>query len=126
MRNDSSALRRLASGYGLRNYLLAMPLLLAFTAFAEAEPICDLDDRWDDIRDGERLTIRGQIVKSYGQDSDGNYTYDIVDSCGEAAIGSAQPIECSGQITIAGEFDELVSYEFFGQIAIWVTQAICE
>jgi hypothetical protein len=126
MRNDSSAKPRLARENSLRIFLLAAPLLLAFTAFAEAEPICDLDDRWENIRDGERLTIRGRIVKSYGQDSDGNYTYDIADSCSEAAIGSAQPIECSGQITIAGEFDEFVSYEFFGQIAIWVTQAICE
>lgn len=101
-------------------------ILIGLTASAHSEPICDIDDRMAELDDGERLIIRGRIDESYGIDSNGAYTYNIVDSCGEADVGSYEPIECAGEITIAGEFDINASIDLWGQIAIWVNEAICE
>ena len=110
----------------LRTIFFGMALLLAGTALAHAERICDIEKRWAGLKDGQRLTIRGRITKSYGRDKDGNYSYDIKDSCGEAFVGRDRPIKCSGRVTISGEYDDDVSLDLFGQIAIWVTRASCK
>lgn len=100
--------------------------MIALSSPGNAEPICDIDDRWDELVDGERLTIRGRIDESYERGGEGIYSYDIVDSCGEAFVEGYEPLECDGEITIAGEYNENATFELFGQLAIWVTQAICE
>jgi len=100
-------------------------LLLAGMASAQAEHICDIERRWEGLINGERLTISGRIVKDYGPLRDGNFAYDIADSCGEAAIEWDQPIDCRGTVTITGEYDESMPIDLLGQVFIWVTQASC-
>ena len=37
-----------------------------------------------------------------------------------------KPIDCAGDITVAGEYDMDLSFDLLGELAIWVTEAICE
>lgn len=104
---------------------LFVVFLLAGSTAGQAERICEVEDRSDNMKDGETVTISGQIENSYGRDADGDYTYTIVDSCGEAAVGWSQPIDCRGRLTITGQYKLYVSLELFGQIAVWATRVRC-
>mgnify|MGYP002713103646 CR=1 FL=1 len=108
----------------LRSLYLSGLLLLAGAPLAHAERTCDIDKRFENLRDNEKLVVTGRIVKSYGRDKYGDYSYDLADSCGQVYIGHDKPITCRGQITINGEFDEDVSLDYF-DIAIWVTSYRC-
>jgi hypothetical protein len=92
----------------LRVVVIALLMLVGAVTAASAQSICDLWDRDEDgtLRDGERVNLVGRIKKDYGQSEDGNYEYDLDDgSCG-AFVWSAQPIRCSGTVTVVAEFDE--------------------
>lgn len=108
----------------LRSLCICGLLLLAGAPLAHAERSCDIDKRLATIDHNEKLAITGRIVKSYGRDKNGDYSYDLADSCGQVYIGHDKPISCKGQVSIKGEFDEGVSFDIF-DIAIWVTSFRC-
>lgn len=113
----------------LRTIYFGTLLLLAGMDLAHAEPICDLWYKADSgqLRDGATVSIRGRIVGSWAPDSDGNYSYEIEDTCSDAAfVTSERPINCRGQVTITGKFNQLAFWGMMGTVAIWVTQASCE
>ncbi len=92
-----------------------------------ASAICGIKADSGQLRQGATVSIRGRIVESYGRDSDGYYSYDIKDTCSDAAfVTSERPINCRGQVTITGKFNQLAFWGMMGTVAIWVTQASCE
>lgn len=110
----------------MRRFPICCALLLASTA-ARAERVCDLEDRYfdDRLQDSEVVTIQGRIVETYDRDEDGNYSYDVKDSCGTAYILWDRPIACSGTITVTGKFDEETSDDEMA-ISLWVTRFSCQ
>lgn len=95
---------------------------------AQAERICDV--RSQPLSDGDMITIKGRIVSSpSGRDDNGDYEYEIEDSCGLAVVTSRARIQCNGTVTISGSYDEEYSdyLEVFeeGDVALTATHVTC-
>jgi hypothetical protein len=110
----------------LRALFFGALLLLAGSATAHAERICDIEKRWvdDTLPDKAPVTFRGRISKTYDYDPAWRlYSYEVTDSCGTAFILHTTPIKCRGQVAIAGEYSEWDSDA--GILTAYVTSAAC-
>lgn len=114
----------------LRTICFSTVWLLAATVSAHAEPICDISKRWEagGLKDGAQLTISGRITdQNLSRQDEGMYAYWIEDSCPVPAfVVHNRPINCRGQVTITGSFDDEETWQGFGAIHIWVTSANCK
>ena len=109
-----------------RTILVCGAMLLATTALAHAERICDIEKRVAKLNDGDPLTVTGRIAKAHGPNDFEVYSYDIADNCGAIYAGHDKPIQCRGAVTINGKFDAEESIGKFGDIAICVTSYRCQ